>query len=779
MMFNTPDWKGFLNSDQIGRLAGAGYEDLVALIFKELGDNALDTTGDCRYDWIHDPDNKIIGGFVEDDGPGIPGKTPKQIADFFSVSRPLRSSKKIREPTRGALGNGLRVVTGAVYVLKGHLVVETAGYRMKIALDERDGIARPEGIQVSQRKGTRIEFYMNGIGYRHQTRWIEQALVMATGSSYYKGTSSPFWYDTDSFFDLSTSAPKDTTVRQFIETFDGCTGKRAGEIAEPFKDGATYRLIRDLKKSETEQLLKRARAAAVPVKHQRLGLVGADVFGDNGFYYAKNEGTFTPSLIDNHAEIPFVVEVWAYVTTVNPTAALYINRTPVCQSLSIGWRSEGNKTEDKYLTLAGLGISDDEYLFTIPGIKKPISVNINIITPYIPITSTGKSPDLYLLTSVISQTIETAARKAIKAKSREDTDCKKKDRIIDFIFEYIPEAAEHTGGGMYFGQRNLFYTLRKMWENTGDKRELQWGTFQQYVTDYELENGAIPLMTRDNRGAIYHPHDGTEIPLGTLSVDHYTRPEWIFNKMLFVEKEGFFEAMKQAHWPETNDCVLISSKGNATRAAKDVIDLIAETGEPVTVYAVHDADAYGTVIYEKLQEATKARPARKIEIVNIGLEPWTAVIMGLSPEKTAIKEKTAPVADYVREYDRDHGTHWVKWLQSYRIEINQFTTPQFIQYVDDQIAKYGDPGKVIPPDVVIQTKLDSYIEELIHEKALEHLQAEIEAKEAELKARIVGVDIKTVRDFVVEHLEEVPTDSWKDAVVEYVSDELQEREGPR
>jgi hypothetical protein len=34
------------------------------------------------------------------------------------------------------------------------------------------------------------------------------------------------------------------------------------------------------------------------------------------------------------------------------------------------------------------------------------------------------------------------------------------------------------------------------------------------------------------------------------------------------------------------------------------------------------------MIYQTLQEATKARDARKIEIINIGLEPWEAIEMG-------------------------------------------------------------------------------------------------------------------------------------------------------
>jgi DNA topoisomerase VI subunit A len=58
----------------------------------------------------------------------------------------------------------------------------------------------------------------------------------------------------------------------------------------------------------------------------------------------------------------------------------------------------------------------------------------------------------------------------------------------------------------------------------------------------------------------------------------------------------------------------MSSKGFSTRACRDLIDKLAEHDEPVTVFCAHDADAYGTMIYQTLQEATRARGARKIRI---------------------------------------------------------------------------------------------------------------------------------------------------------------------
>lgn len=51
-------------------------------------------------------------------------------------------------------------------------------------------------------------------------------------------------------------------------------------------------------------------------------------------------------------------------------------------------------------------------------------------------------------------------------------------------------------------------------------------------------------MYREPRGSIYHPHSGEVISLGTLNVEAYERPEWLFHKVVYIEKEGFAEALK-------------------------------------------------------------------------------------------------------------------------------------------------------------------------------------------------------------------------------------------
>ena len=126
------------------------------------------------------------------------------------------------------------------------------------------------------------------------------------------------------------------------------------------------------------------------------------------------------------------------------------------------------------------------------------------------------------------------------------------------------------------------------------------------------------------------------------------------------------------------------------------------------MFCAHDADAYGTMIYQTLQEATKARGARKIEIVNFGLEPWEAIEMELEVEnvKVKISNKTGepiikPVADYVRDRDEEEGEDWAEWLQTHRVELNAMTTPQLIEWLDGKMAKHGE-GKLIPPPEVIE-----------------------------------------------------------------------------
>ena len=151
------------------------------------------------------------------------------------------------------------------------------------------------------------------------------------------------------------------------------------------------------------------------------------------------------------------------------------------------------------------------------------------------------------------------------------------------------------------------------------------------------------------------------VNLGTRAVEGYKRPKLTFNKVLYVEKGGPIPLLKDNKWMERWDCAVLTSQGQASRAAKDVIDLMGDTDEEITFYCVHDSDGYGTLIYEKLQEASRARPARRVKIINLGLDPAEGRAMGLEVEECDRKSDAVPVASYIGDRDRD-------WLQPHRIE---------------------------------------------------------------------------------------------------------------
>ena len=615
--------------------------------------------------------------------------TPQEIAELFSIRRPMRSSKLLLLPQRGALGNGLRVVAGAVLASEGSLVVITRNRRI-VLRPQADGVTTVvEVTPADYPLGTRIEI---GFGPAlppdsYSFDWLRQAGEIAFKGSGYEGKSSPFWYDAVQFHELLL-AHGQQPLRSLIAQLDGCTGGKAGEIVTAA--GLDRMACASVNRSQATGLLEAARKHARPVSPERLGCVGRDAYPQH--YHAIARSNVLVGSTAPQANIPFVVEAWAKKTAEKGDIrlAMMVNRTPITGEIKT------YRGDDKDICLFGCGLS---HAVVESPKKGSYDIRVNLITPYCPITSDGKAPDLRPFVPAIGAAIAAATKKAQRAAPKERR-VSQKDVVLDNLDDAIANA---SGDGEFrFNERQIFYQLRPIvLEQTG--QPLLIGNFKAIITDYENEHGEVAGMYREPRGSIYHPHRGETIPLGTLMVEDYERPLWTFNKLFYIEKEGFSEALKDSRWPERHDCALISSKGFSTRAARDLVDKLAEHNEPVTVFCVHDADGYGTMIFQTFQEATKARGARKITIVNLGLEPWEAIADGLEVEDVEQGEKRKPVADYVLE--RGDGKRWEKWLQTHRVELNAMTTPQFITWLDRKMAEHGD-GKLVPPSDVVVHELE-------------------------------------------------------------------------
>jgi hypothetical protein len=448
--------------------------------------------------------------------------------------------------------------------------------------------------------------------------------------------------------------------------------------------------------------------------------------------------------IGPYAAIPFVVEAWSRERA-NMAITVCVNRTPVTGNIEAA-------RDKRDIDLFGCGLANN--VATAPK-EANFDIRLNITTPYMPITSDGKEPNLKPFLDTICDAVSKAVRKARRPDAKGMT---QKDVVLDNLDDVIAEVSGEEG--YRFNERQLFYGLRPIvMEATGT--ELKIANFKNILTDYENEHGEIPLMYREPRGSITHPHRDETITLGTLMVEEYERPVWNFNKLLYIEKEGAQEALKQNRWMERHDCAVMSSKGFSTRAARDLIDKLVEHDEPVEVFCVHDADASGSMIYQTLQEATKARGARKVLIINLGLEPWEAVEMGLEVETLEEPSRLRPVADYIRE----RGGNWENWLQTNRVELNAMTTPQLIQWLDQKMAKFGS-GKLIPPTHVLEQELADLIDSKVREAITERIlrEAKLDDQVAASIAAIKTPDgAKLARD-IKRLFKQQADQEWRDGI---------------
>ena len=109
-MAEREDWTMFRSVDGLQQKAGVPAAQLRRLVLKELADNALDAGGKVDVGLTPgDPDRF----FVKDDGPGLDG-TPEEIAELFSIARPMRSTKLLRRPAPIRKGSGRTAALGRI-----------------------------------------------------------------------------------------------------------------------------------------------------------------------------------------------------------------------------------------------------------------------------------------------------------------------------------------------------------------------------------------------------------------------------------------------------------------------------------------------------------------------------------------------------------------------------------------------------------------------------------------------------------------------------------------
>ena len=561
-------------------------------------------------------------------------------------------------------------------------------------------------------------------------------------------------------------------LRDFVGQFNGLAGtaKRKEILAALGLQRAPLQGL--LKGAEFDhdlvsRLLQAMQAAARPIKPEKLGPLGRAAVEKVLEACGGDPETFRYKLLKGVDDgVPWVAEAaFAY----RPDE---VERELIC---GLNWSPALDPTGDHFRLDYDLGAN-------FCGPDEPIVVLAHLICPRPEFLDRGKtslarhSPGFGAVRGAVEQVTKDWTKQRL-AEIRDYSRERKRDErlkaqrapqpisIKDVILAHLAEAIRETSGhGQYeFGERQLFYALRPIVQREAGKA-LVLGTFKAILTEYENQHGDIPGMYRKPRGYLYHPHVAEEIPLGTVNVRNYERPFWTFNKLVYCEKEGFLGNLRKIGWPERHDCALATTEGFTTRAIRDLIDMLSESPEPITVYCVHDADAYGTMIYQTLQEETKIRPRRKIEVVNLGLELWEAVELGLAVEDFPRGKHDRPVADYVKT--RPDGQRWARHLQTERVELNEMRPAQFIAWITGKLEAVGI-GKVIPPADFTEVVLREHARNLVKTRLTQELtkRAKIEARVAKIMRAIEWPDWPTkdaIRKTIERGLKREPEQRWSE-----------------
>src|SRR5215207_9605598 len=300
--------------------------------------------------------------------------------------------------------------------------------------------------------------------------------------------------------------------------------------------------------------------------------------------------------------------------------------------------------------------------------------------------------------------------------------------IKDIVFEVLTQAIMNAGTN--FSARDLYYATRALAYNHSEweiGKALDYTYFSQgLLTEYQEERGLIAGLWRDPRGHLHEPHTGNSVALGTREIAAYEFPEYTFDKILYVEKEGELSKLQAAKLAERYDMAICSGKGQPTEAVRNLFQR-AEGGD-YQLFVFHDADLDGYDIARVLAEATKRMPDHFVDVVDIGLTIEDAVEMGLVSEPFSRKKNISwdlrmRLSGMAKEYLCQRNGYG-GGVSGYRYELNAILPDtRRVEYIERKLKENGVRGKVIPPDdalaerreAMYREKAEGWVEEIIAE----------------------------------------------------------------
>ena len=701
-----PDAALFLDPGRLPQKAGVPARLLRRLALRETVDNALDAGPSATIEQL-DLDRFVI----TDSGPGI---APSRVARIFDVARDLVSTKLIRRPTRGCIGNGSRVIAGSAFASGGCLVVESCGVRQVLDFHRKSGATVVAQRSTSDVKtGTKITIAFGPALPRdpEATSWAETAIRLA-GPAAAPMISHPSWYGPLAFGELAAAARGTAGDLALAFGIDLDSELARATLAERYIDpqapaaGLTLAALQALA-PEPPVLLPIA-VDAFPGSHRierGVATVGGGV-------------------------VPYIVQVWA-----SPGAAdsrgdemrVVINRTETPGDLSVYGGGGTAYVRGCGLTMTSIG----------KVAKGTFNIVVAITAPAVPVINDGKMPDLKPFEGGIVAALGAALRAAHRPKPRGVS-------IIDAAFEIMAEAymKASAGGTLPCNARQIFYCCRPhILERTG-KDKIGANNFIQDILQKFLEQNPVETaswdVVYDARGSYLEPHTDRTVPIGTLAVRDFSRarpavPDDLplvaaggaglysgdisdrVSALLAIEKEGFQPIIDAAGIREKYDIAVLVTKGHSVTAARAMIDRHAAAGIPVLV--AHDLDRAGLQIFGSLgADSRRHRFTNRPDLRRLGLTLPQVVAMGLQTERQDLKGDHDTVLAGLSAIDGVTSDEVDFIGTGRRCELNAMASDVFIAWLERGLTAAG-VRKVIPAGDV----LDRHAREILATRFLPDL----------------------------------------------------------
>jgi DNA topoisomerase VI subunit B len=585
-------------------------------------------------------------------------------------------------------------------------------------------------------------FHLSHYGGHEQT-WT--ATDTAWGA---RPESSPHWYDLRDLERLIKAIYSHNgaveLVSNFLERFDGLrrSAKRKKVLNECdlhrtplsslFNDGAL-----DIEK--VGALLRSMQKHTKPVRSVALGVIGEDHITHRllGMGCVKDSIQYTK--IPGKGSMPFVIEAafgWLGEDAKNVRRELTGTNRSACTINPFNNFAESDTGLECFLG------ANYAYEYS------PIAFVLHLAHPKIHFTNPGKTAlaighepneddvnTTKILEAVTRVTkawtrLRVAEERGSRSKTNRAAAFTKQVNCMDLCEELLPAGYLHASGdGKYtVSKRTFYYAVREEFKKRTNKY-LEWMNFckkllPKYMNTHpETESWKV---TADPRGTLHLPNATTpvSIPCGTLAIDDYLAEcgkyidplavnhslpvQWPslragvrYKAVLYVEKEGFQPMLEDARISERFEMAVLSCKGQSVVAARKFVDEVCRALGGVPLYILHDFDKSGFEISQCLTDvSSSAREAglvmyefkNEINVTDLGLRLEDAKKYKLQSETCKFRGKFSDESIATK-------AEQAYLMKGRRVELNAFTAPQFIEWVETKLVENGlTPTERLVPD---------------------------------------------------------------------------------